>query len=267
MDENNTPRNASLLSLLGSAVRRLFGARRSAPESAAPPSEFPAKYEKFLLRNVPHYRCLDEGGRALFRRRAAAFLDTVVFHGAGVKVTPALRLLAASAAVVPTLGFPDWEWPRLREIIFRPDGYEHGSHEDDDGVVTEYAESGMVGVSGILSGVMMLSSEDLTREFAHPEEGGNVGFHEFAHLMADGGLLLAERDRAGWPGLVRAEQARIRRGDSLLDDYALLNGDEFFAVASELFFTVPRLLHRRHRRLYAVLSRCYRQNPARRLRQ
>lgn len=256
---------AGIASVVVNAVARLSGGKNGHHEPSPQGEEcvpFPPKHERFLLRRVPQYRCLDESTRELFRRRAAAFLGRVVFHGAGVKVTPALRLLAAAAAVVPTLGFPGWEYTRLHEIIFRPEGYEHGEYQDGDGVVTEFAESGMVGESGVLAGVMMLSSEDLVWEFAHPEEGGNVGFHEFAHAMMDEGLMLAEADRAGWAVLMRAERGRIRRGASLLDEYALLNEDEFFAVSSELFFCVPRLFRQRHRKLYAVLSRCYRQNPA-----
>ncbi len=164
--------------------------------------------------------------------------------------------------MIPTLGFEEWEWPRLKEIIFRPDGYEHGDYQGEDGVVTEYEESGMVGLSGVMSGTMMLSSKDLLWEFAHPEEGVNVGFHEFAHLMAVQGLTLASEDREGWQALMKGESLRIKRNESLLDEYALLNEDEFFAMATELFFTVPRRFRSWHRRLYAALARCYRQDPA-----
>lgn len=223
---------------------------------------FPPRYEKLLFRRIPHYRSLDEAGRELFRQRVKLFLDEVAFHGAGVTVTDGLRLRAAAAAVTPTLGFAEWEWPRLQEIIFRPEGYEHGAYQDEDGVVTEFAESGMLGISGVMSGSMMLSSQDLLWEFAHPEEGGNVGLHEFAHLMAAQGLVLAEEDRETWADLMQSEFVRIKRGESLLDEYALLNEAEFFAVASELFFTIPRRFRSWHRKLYAVLSRCYRQDPA-----
>lgn len=223
---------------------------------------FPDKYERFLLRRVPHYRSLDEPGRELFRRRVALFLDGAAFHGAGVKVTDGLRLRAAAAAATATLGFEEWEWPELKEIIFRPAGYEHGVHEGEDGVVTEYEESGMIGVPGDMAGTMMLSRDDLVWEFAHPEEGMNVGIHEFAHLMTAGGLTLAPEDHNAWPALVKAERARIQRGESLLDEYALVDEDELFAVASELFFSVPRRFHRWHPELYAVLVRCYRQDPA-----
>lgn len=252
---------AALL-VFGFTFWRFFRTRRSRRRRALWNAPFPPQFEKLLLRRIPHYRSLDESGRELFRQRAKLFLDEVAFHGAGAKVTDGLRLRAAAAAVVPTLGFDEWEWRRLKEIIFRPEGYEHGGYQDEDGVVTEYEESGMVGVSGVMSGTMMLSSKDLAWEFAHPEDGANVGFYEFAHLMTAQGLSLAPEDRGGWRALLEAESARIGRGESLLDDYALLNEDEFFAMASELFFTVPLRFRSWHRRLYATLARCYRQDPA-----
>jgi len=250
------------VAVVGFVVLSLVLARAGRRRHALWKAPFPPTYEKLLLRRIPHYRNLDEAGRELFRQRAKLFLDEVAFHGVGVKVTDGLRLRAVAAAVVPTLGFDEWEWPRLKEIIFRPDGYENGAYEDETGIVTEFEESGMVGTSGAMSGAMMLSSKDLAWEFAHPEEGVNVGFHEFAHLMAAQGLVLAPKDREEWPGLMQSEFARIRRDESLLDEYALLNEDEFFAVASELFFTVPRRFRNWHRKLYAVLTRCYRQDPA-----
>lgn len=229
------------------------------------PQPFPAEYEAILLKRVPHYRLLDEPARELFRQRAKLFLDEIEFHGAGVKVTDGLRLRAAAAAIVPTLGFPEWQWDGLREIIFRPDGYADGSYTDpEDGVVTEFEESGMVGLTGVMSGVMMLASRDLVWEFAHPDEGYNVGFHEFAHVMSGGGLALLDPvDRRGWERLLARERKRLRRDDSLLDEYAFLNPDEFFAVSSELFFTVPHLLREWHRELHDVLVRAYRQEPCR----
>ena len=247
---------------IGLVALGAFGAKTGRRRRALWLAPFPPKREKFLLRRIPHYRSLDEAGRELFRQRTKLFLDEVAFYGADTKITDGMRLRAAAAAVTPTLGFDEWEWRELKEIVVRLDGYEHGSYQSGDGVVTEYAESGMLGVSGVMSGTMMLSSRDLAWEFAHPEDGGNVGFHEFAHLMAAQGMMLAEADRGEWPALMAAESLRIRRNESLLDDYALLNEDEFFAVASELFFTVPLRFRRWHRKLYAVLCRCYRQDPA-----
>lgn len=220
--------------------------------------------ERFLLEAVPHYRALDADGRELFAQRVKLFLAETAFHGAGVEANDRLRLLTAAVAVVPTLGFPEWEWRDLREVIFRPEGYDGGTLVDDYGVVTEFEESGMVGEEGVLSGVMMLSSEDLEWEFAHPEEGCNVGFHEFAHSMRRTGLLaMPGVDPGGWERILKKQRRLLARNLTLLDDYALVNGEELFASASELFFTIPHVFREWHRDLYALLCRAYRQRPHR----
>lgn len=44
--------------------------------------------------------------------------------------------------------------------------------------------------------------------------------------------------------------------------YAATNEAEYFAVTSELFFTVPQTLRAHHARVYDRLAEFYRQDPA-----
>jgi Mlc titration factor MtfA (ptsG expression regulator) len=44
--------------------------------------------------------------------------------------------------------------------------------------------------------------------------------------------------------------------------YAATNETEYFAVTSELFFTVPARLREHHPRVYELLVDFYRQSPA-----
>ena len=53
----------------------------------------------------------------------------------------------------------------------------------------------------------------------------------------------------------------MRRGDSVLDPYALTGPEELFAVAVEAFFQTPRDLAERHGELYGFLSSYFRQDP------
>ena len=56
---------------------------------------------------------------------------------------------------------------------------------------------------------------------------------------------------------------RIDAGEeTLLDPYGDESVDEFFAVASEVFFVAPRDLLAEHAPLYSLLSRYYLQDPA-----
>lgn len=62
-----------------------------------------------------------------FERLAAAFLAGHRITGvSGVEVTPSMRALIASSAVMLVFGRPDWEYDGLGEILIYP-----GSFADD----------------------------------------------------------------------------------------------------------------------------------------
>jgi Mlc titration factor MtfA (ptsG expression regulator) len=126
---------------------------------------------------------------------------------------------------------------------------------------------GLVGSSGALNRLMILSKPDLHRSFARPENGHNVGVHEFAHLIdgADGsvdGIPAATCPDCvkPWTDLMRREMARLAVGDSVLSRYGLKNPAEFFAVVSEVFFSNPHRLSENHPELYRLLVRVFHQD-------
>ncbi len=51
---------------------------------------------------------------------------------------------------------------------------------------------------------------------------------------------------------------------TLLDDYGASNEAEFFAVATECFFELPRDMQAEHPELYSLLADYYQQDPAKR---
>jgi Mlc titration factor MtfA (ptsG expression regulator) len=73
--------------------------------------------------------------------------------------------------------------------------------------------------------------------------------------------------RARWIAVcTRAyDQVRLAREPSVLRPYAGVNPGEFFAVASEVFFTRPVELRECEPDLYAELSAYFRQDPATRV--
>jgi len=233
---------------------------------------FPPEWEETVSR-IPYVQRLDPERANTLRQRMKLFVAETPVYGAGAyQPSPADIARLAAAAVIPTMGFPEWEWWGLREVILRPGGYDKGEYVDDDGVVSEYEESGMVGEEGVLNGVMMIAPDDLEYEFLRPEEGANVGYHEFAHLFDAGYGGVAKGppwpslpqgvSKEAWGVLVKSECGRIENGDSLLDEYALTNDAEFFAVASEFFFSAPARLRDGHPELHRFLSELYCQDPA-----
>ena len=72
--------------------------------------------------------------------------------------------------------------------------------------------------------------------------------------------------RARWVEVCTAEFRRLRRGaDHVLRPYAATDAGEFFAVATEQFFTQPVPLRDGAPELYDVLRGFYGQDPASRL--
>jgi Mlc titration factor MtfA (ptsG expression regulator) len=74
--------------------------------------------------------------------------------------------------------------------------------------------------------------------------------------------------RQRWIDVCTLEYEAVRRGEPnrVLRPYAGVNPGEFFAVASETFFTQPLLMEADKPELYEVLAAYYRQHPAQRIR-
>jgi hypothetical protein len=115
---------------------------------------------------------------------------------------------------------------------------------------------------------MILSMPDLITGFRNAADKRNVGDHEFAHLVdkADGeidgvpGIGLDRQTIGPWIDLIRRKMDDIEAGRSDINQYALTNEAEFFAVMSEYFFERPGVLERKHPELYAALERVFNQD-------
>lgn len=137
-----------------------------------------------LDRRVPYYRGLDAETKERFRLLAAIFLDETAITGAGCEIDDAVRVLVAASAVIPILGFPDWEYSTLREVLVKPGEFVARRRESDEDVDPLL---GMVDHSGgTFHGTLILSKEDLVRGFSRARDKSNVGIHEFAHLVDEG---------------------------------------------------------------------------------
>ena len=120
----------------------------------------------------------------------------------------------------------------------------------------------------------MMVWSSVRREAANPRWGRDVVLHEFAHKldMLDGSLdgtppLDDELRGSAGSTVCTAEYYGVRDGvDGWLRPYAGTNPSEFFAVATEAFFTRPVAMTQDKPELYDVLSRYYRQDPATRIR-
>jgi len=124
-------------------------------------------------------------------------------------------------------------------------------------------------------GPLMVSWRAARREATQLRLGRDVVIHEFAHKidMRDGTLdgtpiLDTDEVRERWVTVCTEHYEAVRFGMSgpLLRQYGGTNVGEFFAVATETFFTRPVELAEQKPDLYEVFAGFYRQDPADRMR-
>lgn len=233
--------------------------RRSSRRRALLAQPFPEAWRRFLRESYDHFERLPTDWRRRFEDDLRIFLTEKRITGVEVELSDELRLLVAASAVTLSLGWPDYEWDQLTEVLLYPQDFDRDwSFEDSD----------LAGQAHPW-GTVILSTPSLQESFEDPDDAYHVGLHEFAHLLDveqthfDGiprGLSGAPAEE--WVHLVDKEMERLRKGKSVLDPYGAEDPVEFLAVAVEAFFEAPLALRQRHRELYAVLRDYFGQDPA-----
>ncbi len=228
---------------------------------------FPESWRKILNEHVNFYRDLDASQKAGFEKRVQLFLATKTINPVDTEIDDSIKIMVAASAIIPMFAFPEFNYPRLREIIIYPNSF-------DEKFQTESSEGsagniiGMVG-NRFMNGTMLISKPDLINAYDGSNHKSNVGIHEFVHLIddVDGGtdgipeILLQNAYVAPWLHLIKEEMRNIEQGHSDISLYALTNNAEFLAVVSEYFFDNPEKFKRRHPELYEYLATIFHQNP------
>lgn len=251
-------------------------ARRSGRRRAALASPFPPAWRKFLATNYDHYERLPQALRNRFEDDVRILLAEKRITGVEVAVTDELRLLVAASAATLSLGWPDYEWDQLTEVLLYAENFDRDYRfasdtrfGRDEGVDVTSRWGTVVAGQAHPWGTVILSVPTLWESFAAPDDGFHVGLHEFGHLLDVDGThfdgiptgLNAARSRE-WQAVMEKEMERLRRGKSALDSYGSESPVEFLAVAVEAFFEMPQVVRERHREVYAILSAYFGQDPA-----
>ena len=243
---------------LAVAGSRYMG-RRSARRRALLAVPFPEKWRRYLLGHCDHYDRLPSEWKARFEDDLRLFLLEKRISGVEVEVTDELRLLVAASAITLSLGWPDYEWDQLTEVLLYPQDFDRDYR---------FGKGDQLGESAGW-GTIILSVPALLESFDDPDDAFHVGFHEFAHLLdADQGEsdgILAGLDEAQarqWVTVAEKERERLRKGRSVLDPYGEESPAEFLGVAVEAFFEVPLAMRLRHPEMYGLLRAYFRQDPA-----
>lgn len=223
------------------------------------------------LRAHDYARRLDIARQTRLRDLVTLFLLDKHFTAAhDLTLTDAMRVRIALKACVPVLELGLDYYDSFRGIVIYPGDFRvHEHHMDDAGVVHEEIRQ-LCGQS-LAQGPMVLSWDTLASERA--SNGQDLVIHECAHK-----LDVLNGDNEGFPPLhssmstrawTRAFRAAYRQlcdqidagEETRLDPYASENAAEFFAVASETFFTRPDILYEDFPAVYAQLTAFYRQDP------
>jgi Mlc titration factor MtfA (ptsG expression regulator) len=220
---------------------------------------FPPAWREVLEDWCDHYDRLPPELRRRFEDDVRIFLAEKRITGVEAEVTDELRLLVAASAVTLSLGWPDYDWDALGEVLLYPQDFDR-----DYGFESRELSGQAHGW-----GTLILSIPSLRHSFEDPDDAYHVGFHEFAHLLDleqtqfDGiPAGMTEAMATAWVDLMRKEMARLRRRKSVIDDYGAEEPAEFLAVAVEAFFESALALRERHREVYALLRDYFGQDPA-----
>lgn len=228
--------------------------------SRVPPAEpFPDEWASFLWNHSAHYRRLPSGLNTTFERDVQRFIATQRITGVEIEVDDHLRLLVSASAATLSLGWPEYKWREVTEVLLYPD------HFDRDFTIGSPELAGLAHVWG----TVILSVPALWHGFEHYDDAYHVGLHEFAHLLTfDQGknvripVGLRPRRIQLWEAIQARELTRIRSGDSVVEVLGVDTDVEFFPSAVEAFFQKPIVLKHSHRRLYGFLSNYFGQDPA-----
>ena len=192
----------------------------------------------------------------------------------GLALTDRMRLMIAFQASLPVLELGlDWydDW---YSVIVYPDAF-IPQHEvmGDDGVV--WIDPTVKAGESWDRGPVILSWADVLEDTTL--DGHNVILHELAHKLdgrsgSTNGCPPLHKEMSGtaWKKAFTAAyddlRKRVDRGEAApIDLYAAESPAEFFAVASEAFFEIPRSLIHAYPEIYTLLRQFYRQHPRQRL--
>lgn len=241
--------------------------RKSSRAWKVPTKPFPKEWRLILIQKVAFYNALSSEDKVTFEFKVQEFLLNCRVTGIETTVTTQDKILVASSAVIPIFGFPTWKYSNIREVLLYPNSFNNQFETEGE----NRSILGMVG-SGYMEGIMILSQQALKHGFKNESDKKNTAIHEFVHLIDKTGgvidgipsLLLEKQYAIPWIDLINKKIDEIYDGNSDINPYGGTNKAEFFSVVSEYFFERPKLLKRKHPKLYNLLEKVFNQEMSNR---
>lgn len=244
--------------------------------------QFPDAWVAILERRVACYDTLDDDEQAHLRQLVQVFVAEKTWEGAGgLEIDDDVRVTIAAQACLLILGLEHDMYRQVDSIVVYPSIVVAPQRQQGffSGGAPQLHAGGMPILGQAFGrGPVILVWDAVRKGAANAKDGHNVVFHELAHKLdmlgggADGVPPLpdgATYDR--WVEVFTREYELLKKQHAAgrrtyLDEYALTNGPEFFAVATEHFFEQPERMERDHTAMYEMLRDFYRQDPAARVR-
>ncbi len=241
----------------------------------APPSQLDDHDRRLLTEQYVVWPLLDDSERERMERLIGAFVTRMRWEAArGFELDHDTQVLIAAQACLLLLGLDLDEFPATSSVIVHPRTVMlRGARGTGIGSVQSSSPRPVHGQAHY-RGPVLLSWSAVRNGLRWPERGNNVVYHEFAHQldMLDGSVdgtppLDDPAAMQRWIDVCTEAYDTLRDGDGspVLRSYGGTNPGEFFAVATEAFFTQPVALRDHEPGLYAELRSYYGQDPARRL--
>lgn len=224
-----------------------------------------------VTRRIAIFHELGAVQMAHLRELTAWFLHSKAINGAhGLEVTLAMRVAVAAQACLLILDLDIDYFDNWVEVILYPGAF-RVNHEQVDAIGLVHNDANVLSGESWLRGPVILSWDDVERDTYSPQPGRNVVLHEFAHKLdglngAANGLPPLRRgmSRRRWAEDFSAAYdalcLQVAAGKSAcINPYAATSPAEFFAVASEYFFTARDILKKSCPNVERQLTLFYRQ--------
>lgn len=238
-----------------------------------------SRAQDVLQANVMAYGVMSEPEKARLRDMAQVLVEEKNWEGCGgLSLTRDMKHVIAAQAALLLVGLnldpvKDELYPQSSSILIYPSAFQSSQAKTigPAGVVTE----GLTNLGEAwYNGPVVLSWTQALAAARGLTPGHDVTLHEFAHKldMQDGSvngtpLLSSPEQNEHWKIVMTGEFNRLARAAAMgaphaLNTYGLHSPGEFFAVATEAFFTRPTAVAELHPELYDTLKGYYGQDPA-----
>lgn len=220
------------------------------------------EWKQTIHKYVPVVAKMPRERRAELYQLTMRFMTEKTFIGCeGLDVTEDMAVIIASQACLLLLGREHAFYPTLNEVYIFPSIFSPAGNTLPH-IGASYA-----------SGPVALSWNHSCHGLDHPHDGHNVVLHEFAHQLDqetglyNGTPIFEDYERyAVWQeammgGFDRLQRLMLSDQETVINPYGASGLEEFFAVATEAFFEIPKRLRGAYPRVYMQLRDYYKLDP------